>query len=228
MMLLVSKNLGLSPSPPSQRISRPGWRDPRLWIGVAIVAACVLLGARVLAAADNTVPVWSASADLEQGDPVGAADLTSRDVRFARPADADRYLSAATPLPADAVLSRDIGAGELLPRSALGAADASWQRTLTFDFTGPGVPAGLARGDRVDVYVTSVAKQKGGRSSEAEQARLVLSDVVVTDLDRASDSLAGSGARAVTVGIPAAADPAAVAVVVQAAKTDNLFLVKQG
>ena len=33
----------------------PGWRDPRLWIGVAIVAVSVLVGALVLGTSDDTV-----------------------------------------------------------------------------------------------------------------------------------------------------------------------------
>ena len=39
---------------------RPAWRDPRLWIGVVLVAASVVAGARLLAAADDTVQVWAA------------------------------------------------------------------------------------------------------------------------------------------------------------------------
>ena len=42
----------------------PGWRDPRLWIGIAIVAVSVVAGARLLAAADDSVTVWAAAADL--------------------------------------------------------------------------------------------------------------------------------------------------------------------
>ena len=37
----------------------PGWRDPRLWIGVAIVAVSVVVGSRLLAAADDSVAVWA-------------------------------------------------------------------------------------------------------------------------------------------------------------------------
>jgi hypothetical protein len=44
---------------PALRVRRPGWRDPRLWIGVVLVAGSVVAGARLLAAADDTVQVWS-------------------------------------------------------------------------------------------------------------------------------------------------------------------------
>ena len=45
--------------PAALRGQRPAWRDPRLWIGIVLVAASVVVGARVLAAADDTVQVWA-------------------------------------------------------------------------------------------------------------------------------------------------------------------------
>ena len=46
-----------------RRHQRPAYHarvgDPRLWVGVAIVAVCVVAGARLLAAADDTVAVWA-------------------------------------------------------------------------------------------------------------------------------------------------------------------------
>ncbi len=226
MILCVSKNLGLALTPPAVRAHRPGWRDPRLWVGVAIVAASVLLGAKLLAEADDSVRVWAVSSDMGSGDVVGSPDLVARDVRFVQPADADRYLSADLPVPDGARLVRDVGAGELLPRSAVGTRSETTQRTVTFEFQGAGVPAGLEQGELVDVYVTSVADEGADRSSPV--ARLVLEGLIVTDLARAEDSLAGSGGREVTVEIPAASAQAALAQVVQAAKTDNVYLIRNG
>jgi hypothetical protein len=211
------------------RAARPGWRDPRLWIGVAIVAASVLVGAKFLGDADNSVAVWSVSDDMGAGDTVGDADVVARNVRFVQASDADRYVAADEPLPDDATLTRDIGAGELLPRSAIGTSAETSLKTLTFEFEGAGVPAGLAQGDRVDVYVTSVAKDEADRVTSLDPvAQMALTGLVVTDLASAQDSLAGTGGREVTVGIPADADADALVTVVQAAKTDNIYLVKQG
>ena len=41
--------------PRATRSRRPGWRNPRLLIGLALVAGSVLVGARLVAAADDTV-----------------------------------------------------------------------------------------------------------------------------------------------------------------------------
>jgi hypothetical protein len=229
MMLSVSKILGTSLTPAALRATRPGWRDPRLWIGVAIVAASVLLGAKVLGDADDSVAVWAVSRDMGAGDSVSDADVVARNVGFVQASDVDRYLAADEPLPDGATLTRDVGAGELLPRSAIGSGSQTRLKTMTFEFEGPGVPAGLARGDHVDVYVTSVEKDKRGKATSTRPvAQLALADLVVTDLERADDSLAGTGGRNVTVGIAPDVEAAALVTVVQAAKTDNIYLVKQG
>lgn len=53
--------------PPATRVGRSGWRDPRLWIGVVLVTVSVVAGARLLAAADDTVTVWAVVDDLGAG-----------------------------------------------------------------------------------------------------------------------------------------------------------------
>lgn len=124
----VSRDLGSSPGtpapPPATRVARPGWRDPRLWIGVLLVAGSVVLGARLLAAADDTVAVWALSGDRGSGSPVAATDLEVQRVRFG---DADmlaRYFPADQDVPDGLVLTRAVGAGELLARSAVADAGA--------------------------------------------------------------------------------------------------------
>ena len=49
------------------RHQRPGWRDPRILVGVVIVAASVLAGVKILTAADDTVAVWAVRSDLPSG-----------------------------------------------------------------------------------------------------------------------------------------------------------------
>ncbi|HRK48490.1 MAG TPA: hypothetical protein PK324_22875, partial [Nocardioides sp.] len=58
--------------PSAVRGHRSGWRDPRLWVGVVLVAVSVVVGSRTLAAADDTVQVWAAAADLGVGQRVEA------------------------------------------------------------------------------------------------------------------------------------------------------------
>ena len=107
--------------PAAVRSSPPGWRDPRLWVGVAIVAASVLVGVRVLAAADESVAVWAVAADVGAGDRLGEADLVTTRVRFTDGEALERYFTVEDTLPEDLRLLRGLAAGELLPRAALAA-----------------------------------------------------------------------------------------------------------
>ena len=56
------------PAPVAARLRRPGWRDPRLLAGVAMVAASVLLGSWAVRTAQATVPVYVTRAALVPGD----------------------------------------------------------------------------------------------------------------------------------------------------------------
>jgi hypothetical protein len=149
-------SLGDTTPPAAARATRPGWRDPRLWIGVAIVAVSVVVGARLLGAADESVTVWSATGDLAAGAAVTADDLEPRQVRFVDPDDLDRYYRADQPLPADARLARGVGDGELLPRAAVTAEDAAGvlQLPIAVDL----VPDSVDSGSVVSVYVRDTAR----------------------------------------------------------------------
>lgn len=150
-MMCAVTSLGDPTPPAAARATRPGWRDPRLWIGVAIVAVSVVAGARLLAAADDTVTVWAAADDLARGAAVSAGDLETRQVRFAEAADLDHYYQADDSLPADARLLRGVGRGELLPRAAVGTAtDAD---VLELPIAVDLVPDSVGSGSVVNVYV---------------------------------------------------------------------------
>ena len=173
---------------------RPGWRDPRLWIGVALVAISVVAGSRLLAAADDSVTVWAAAADLAAGDELTADDLEARRVRFVDEADLDRYVAADQALPADSRLLRGVGEGELLPRAALGSADESGVLQLPIAVEPALVPDSVRAGSVVSVYVRDTARCE-------ECAGAALEGVTVVDAPPADDLTgsppAGAGRRAV-------------------------------
>ncbi len=170
--------------PAAGRATTPGWRDPRLWIGVVIVAASVVAGSRLLAAADDSVPVWTVSADMATGDEVTGADLAARRVRFVDPADLDLYFPAAEALPADLRLRQDVGAGELLPRSATATAAESGVLQLPVAVEPAALPPGLGAGSVVDVYLRTE-----GRCGICADA--ALSEVTVVTVP-APDDLTGN------------------------------------
>lgn len=140
-------------APPALRASRPGWRDPRLWLGVAIVAGCVVAGARVLDSADDTIAVWAVGADEGSGAVLTRADLVAHRVRFGSAVDLAGYYRADAALPDRLELVRGVGRGELLPRSAVGTGAASGTVQVPLAVDPAQVPPGVGTGSVVDVYV---------------------------------------------------------------------------
>lgn len=185
------------------RATAPGWRDPRLWVGVAIVLVSVVAGARLLAAADDTVSVWALESDLGVGDHVEEGDLVARRVRFADEGDLARYFTADDRLPADGELVRSVSAGELLPRSAVGSAAETDTVEVPVAVDAEQVPPSVGAGAVVDVYlVPSVppgpAQRTGAGSVEAGPA---LTSVTVVDAPPLEETFGTSGKRQLVLAV---------------------------
>ena len=194
MMTRVTSTLGTSVAP-ATRTTTPGWRDARMWVGVGIVAVSVVAGVRVVGSADDSVPVWTVTEDLAAGIAIEPDVLQARAVRFADAEQRSRYLPADEPLPDDRHLLRGLGAGELLPVAALGAAEGAGVLQVPIRVPVEGVPPGVAVGSRVDVYVSE--------ETEADRAAvLLLEDVSVTAAPRVADTFGGSGHRQLVLGVP--------------------------
>jgi hypothetical protein len=210
-------------SPPAVRVERSRWRDPRLVVGLALVAVSALLGARLLGAADESVGVWVAKRDLDPGRPLTTGDVRSRQVRFAGQGDADRYLSSERPLPSAAVLSRAVGAGEIVPRQALAPASRTAVTEVPLSVNTEAVPSTIGTGSVVDVWVTPEQADTG--RPQTRRSVLVFDDVSVVSAPRAGTSLGPSATRQVIVGlndVQAAALPTALTALAGGAVTLTL------
>lgn len=142
----------LTPTAPlAARLRAPSWRDPRLVVGLVLVLASVLAGAKVVSAADTTTPVWVAAHTLVPGQEITAADV--RAVRVHLEGGAGGYLPAQAPPPEGSVALREVSSGDLLPRTSVGSAAALVTRPVGLPVTGP-LPSGLVAGALVDVWVT--------------------------------------------------------------------------
>jgi hypothetical protein len=194
-------DLAASPSPPATRGGRSGWRDARLLVGVALVAVAALLGA-TLAGDRDTTAVWATRGALAEGQTLDADDLVARELRFGDPADASRYLAADGPVPDGLTLTRDVGAGELLPATALGdGAQALLEVPLTV--AAEAVPATVRAGSVVDVWVTpdpDLTLPGTGETAEGDSV-LVFASVRVVAVSRAGGALGPAATRQVIVGL---------------------------
>jgi hypothetical protein len=182
--------------PAASRTTSPGWRDPRLWIGIALVTGSVVGGARILAGADDMTAVWSASSDLAVGQTLTADDLEVARVRFDEAADEQRYLAADAELPADLTLTRPLATGELVPAAALGEQSEDDTVAVSIAVAAEHVPTDLVRGSRVDVWV--IGEDRRSRAA----AELVLDDVLILDAPLVSDSFASATSRQLVLAVP--------------------------
>ena len=162
------------------------------------MTASVLLGARLLGGADDTVGVWSVRHEMPRGAPVGRADLVRREVRFADAGVAERYLSAEGEVPADATLLHSVGSGELLPRAALGAAEAEQLVEVPLTVDSGAVPATVGVGSTVDVWVTPA---RDVASARLEPAVRVFRAVTVLAVPAPQSALGPSSTRQVIIGL---------------------------
>lgn len=186
---------GTNDIPPATRGTRPGWRDPRLWTGVALVVCSVVLGARVVGAADDTVTMWAVRSDKAPGEVITPGDLVTTRVRFEEQADAAKYFTAADTLPTSRHLVRPVGAGELLPRAGLGDADPDTVR-VSVAVPAAHLPPGVGPGSRVDLWVAPAGTGEG----RAERAAR---DVVVLEVPAVQAELgAAGGERQVVLSVP--------------------------
>ena len=191
------------PGPTPRRVRPPRWLDLRLVLGVLLVLGSVLLGARVVSAADATVPVWVAAADLAPGTELTADDLVAVDVRL--DATADAYLSTGT-RPEGRTLARAVRAGELMPRSALEAPARLVQVALPVQ--AGYVPPALDRGQVVDVY--AVADPAAGATGVADgSVTVVVRRATVQAISGRSEGMLSTPTTIVqvVVAVPAAQAP---------------------
>jgi hypothetical protein len=186
-------------APRASRSRRPGWRNPRLLLGLVLVAASIVVGARLMAAADDTVGVWVVARDLPAGAALVEEDVERRQIRFPDDETADRYLAATDDLPDSAALNRPVSAGELLPRTAIAAGSERDLVEVPISVASDDLPATVRQGSVVDIWVAPKVSAVSGQKIKAVP---VLTDVVVVAVPRSSDGLAPQSTRQVIVGVP--------------------------
>jgi len=100
------------------------------------------------------------------------------------------YLAADAPVPTGSFMVRDVRAGELVPASAVGDPEAVDVQRVTVRADAMAT-TGLARGSRVDVFVTPKAKT-AGEADRAPTKRLLQSAAVAAVLTSSGGFGSGS------------------------------------
>ncbi len=176
--------------PVAGRLARPSWRDPRLLVGVVLIAASVAAVVSLVRAGDRTEPFYAARSDLPAGAVLDEDDVLVVQVRV----DGDEYVSTGQE-PWGEVLARPVGAGELVPVAALVSAEDYDTRPVAVRSTRP-VSDSVRRGSLVDVWLT-VTDAEGEPASTSIGTSLAVADVAADD-----GAFSASGGEIVYVNVP--------------------------
>lgn len=198
------------------RVRAPSVVDARTIVGLLLVVGSVLGVGWLVAGADDTVGVWAVRGDLAAGSTVGADDVEIARVQLG---DAGRRYLSDDVDPVGQVMVRDVASGELLPTSALLAADAVERRLVTVPVERYHVAADLRRGERVDVYVV----ERSATGQPVGDPLLVLTSVTVEAVDDGGSRFGGSSLE---TGIVLAVAPDDVTALVGASTSGALTLVR--
>jgi hypothetical protein len=205
-------------SPRAKRRATPRWLDARLVLGVLLVLAAVVAGAQVFSSAGRYSSVYVAQHALVPGEHLDAADLSVGRVRFS--GEGASYVAVGSQPPTGYLVTRYVGAGELVPMTALSAGEsaANTSRFVTVPVAPGHLPATLDHGDLVDVYVT----QKVAAGDKVPAPVCVLSAVAVDSDDGGSQSVSDGSTVAVVLDVPASS----VATMVHAVESGTIDLVR--
>ena len=133
------------PKPARKRV----WVDPRLAIGVVLIAASVIGVFSIVSVADASEQVLTARDSLAPGDRVYADDLVAAQVRM--PGATDLYLVASDVPDEGLIVTKSIASGELVPASAVGSAAALRLASIVVSVNSA-LPASVKPGATVDLW----------------------------------------------------------------------------
>jgi hypothetical protein len=179
---------------PARPARRPVWLDPRFIVGLVLVLVSTGGVVALLRSADSSVVVMAAGSALDTGTTVHASDLVPVRVRI--DGAADLYVS---PDAADGlVVTRFVGAGELVPRSSVSSADARTTASVVIP-TSAGADHLVAPGTVVDIWA---AAAKGSGTNAYDAPRVIVSGATVTQVIRPEGFVADQDHTQVQVTVP--------------------------
>lgn len=176
-------------SPQPRRIATPRWLDLRLVLGVLLVLASVLIGAKVVASAEDTYPRVAARHDLAAGTVLSADDL--RLVQVQLPHHGNGVYLAELKDVVGRQLRRPVAAGELVPTGAV--VRVSPQTTVTVPLASGAAPD-LRKGERIELWLSTAS------CSSVVLLPAVTVQAVHSDNGAIADS--GSGGQDVVISVP--------------------------
>lgn len=168
------------------------WTDARFFLGVVLIVASIAGVWAVVTLSRQTSPVYAAAHTIVPGQAVTSADLTVVDVALGTAR--DTYLAPGAAL-SDAVATRTVHAGELVPASATVSAATSAVTSVVVH-SSVDVPSGVRTGTDVELW-SAEQKERGVYAAP----RVLIPRATVVSVVR-DDSMIGGGTAAIELVIP--------------------------
>lgn len=195
---------------PMMRLRRPRWKDPRLLVGIVLVLTSVLMGALLVSRLAATTPVLVARSAIVPGQVIDPAQLATVELRLGD--QRGHYVGEVEAIPAGAVATRPIQAGEMVPLSAVGQPEDVALRPVVIP-VGTAVAESVAPGATVELWHTESAEQ-----GEAGEATVLVEEAIVRRIDDGSSL--GMRAQSVEVLVPRESLAAVLQVLAQDERLD--------
>lgn len=160
--------------------------DPRLVIGMVLIAGSTLGGWALVNGLDDSVEVYVARDTVTPGSTIEAGDLAIASVRLG--SGTAGYLEPGDVPSGGLVITRTIESGELVPESAVDAVDRTGLATVVVPSRGA-LPTGLGAGSRVDVWTAKQVERGGFEPPSVLAAGAEVAGIVESDGMVASESV---------------------------------------
>ncbi|WP_346844402.1 flagella basal body P-ring formation protein FlgA [uncultured Rothia sp.] len=158
----MPKKNSSAPSVIAERMHKPGWKDPKLLMGLLLIVISLVAVVGVINATNKTQTYYVANRDISVGDSVEPSDLKVVEVRLG---EADGlYLAASEELNQSIHAKQHIQKGELISANALQEPDEQGrcQVAIVLDST---VASSFSAGDYADIWVSH--QEENGTSYSA-------------------------------------------------------------
>src|SRR5690625_4906457 len=143
----------------ARRIRPPGWRGPRLIIGVLLVTLSVAGVVTLVQSIDERQGNWAASDDIVPGAKDSAEDLHVGQASMSD--SSDNYWLADQELPPEFLVTSTILQGELLAQRQVTETDPDGRQQVGTRVVDD-MPAVVTTGSRVDVWVAAASEDGRG------------------------------------------------------------------
>ena len=179
-----------------ERLRLRPWREPRLVLGILLVLAATVLGARLTSSGDEATRYWAVRSAVTPGDAVteDVLEPTRLDLSGSAAANYVRVDDAFDAPLGELVWAHELDAGALVSRTAVVPRDRRATGELPLNVAEGAAPADLSRGDRVDVWVGP-----GPGDDPASGTERVLEAVRVLQTGDDASAVGGSLAQTVLV-----------------------------